>query len=194
LSFNIFKGILKGLDQILNIFRQVALIDGHLDDAEIEFMQTFLNACGLNYSFEDVKTQILSGEQGDLIGLRESLVTYIQLDPPYLQLTWMRDLLTTLVEADAHISAEEELILSELNGLIDNQLETVGIQTLYKVFIVPTTPQQEDAIRALLPKAKRVDNPWGRAYLCDIYYSKEYAEMVLNRYRSINLYAILEIE
>lgn len=185
---------LKGLDEVFNILRQVALIDKVLEDAEVEFILSFLEPYGVEYSAAEVREKLLAGGASDFVSLRQSVLDYLALDPPYFQVARLRDLLNSLVRADDSMAAEEELILSELNGVLASYLDDETTHILYKVMIVPTSPEQHDGIRALLPVASKIDNPWGEAYLCGSCHSKEYADMLLERYRRLNFYAVIEQE
>ncbi|MEA5565365.1 hypothetical protein [Anabaena sp. UHCC 0399] len=183
---------LQELEQIFNILRQVALIDKTLDDTEVDFIQQLLESYRINYSTEEVREKLLTGEDSDFVSLRQSVLDYLSLDPPYFQVGRLRDLLNLLVKVDEEISAEESLILSELNNLLDSYLADETIPKQFKVLIIPTTSEQNQGIRTIFPTAPKVENPWGKAYLCGSFYSKEYANMILQRYRNLNFYAILE--
>ena len=183
---------LRGFDQVLNILRQVALIDNALDDAEVEFIRTFIESYGIQYSKAEIRAQLLKDGSTDYIGLRQSVEDYIAVNPPYFQVARLRDLLNLLVMADGVISEEEELILSELNGILARYLDGDQAAALYKVLIIPQSKEQHEGIRALAPKAPIVENPWGKAYFCGTYYAKDYADMIVEKYRSLHFYAVIE--
>ncbi|MGJ5633192.1 hypothetical protein [Nostoc sp. CALU 1950] len=185
---------LRELEQIFNILRQVALIDKNLDDTEIDFIQQILDSYRIKYSTEELREKLLTGEDSDFVSLRQSVLDYLSLEPPYFQVGRLRDLLNLLVKVDENISAEESLIMSELNNLLDSYLADETLPKQYKILIIPTNSEQNEGIRAIFPTAPKVENPWGKAYLCGSFYSKEYANMILQRYRNLNFYAILEEE
>ena len=106
----------------------------------------------------------------------------------------MRDLINLLVKADGIVTEEEELVLFELNGLLSNYLDEDSTKTLYKVLIVPQDVQQHEGIEALLPRPEKIENSWGQAFLCGTCFSKNYADMIVQRYRKLNFYAIIELE
>ncbi len=178
----------------LSILEQVAVIDQKLDDAEISFIQRFTEPYGVNYSADEIRAKLLSNNQVDFVTLRQSTVDYIALKPPYLQVARLRDLINLLVKIDEDVSAEESLILSELNSLLDGYLDEDAARSVYKVYIVPQSREQDSGIRALLPDVPKLQNHWGSAYLCGAFQSKDYAEMIRERYRILNFYAVVEQE
>ena len=185
---------IKGFDQVLNILSQVALINKVIDDVEIECIRNFIQTNGFQYSDAQIRVQLLKGPSSDWVSLRQSVVDYIALDPPYFQAARLHDLLNLLVKADGIISAEEDLSLSEFNETLSRYLEEDKEAMLYKVFIITQNEDQHQRIRDLLPKATEVVNFWGKAYFCGAYYAKDYADMAVERYRKLKWYAIIEQE
>ena len=185
---------LHGFEEIFNILQQVALIDKELDDTEVEFIRKFVESHGINYSSEEIREKLLAGGESDFTDLRRSTMDYIALNPPYIQAAQLRDLIDLLVRADGQVTEEEELILYELNGLLSNYLDEGSSKILYSVLIVPQNVQQYEGIEALLPSPKQIENSWGKAFLCGTYFSKNYADMIVQRYRNLGFYAIIEQE
>ncbi len=185
---------LHGFEQIFKILREIALIDHDLDDTEVVFIQKFVESHGIYYSTDEIKQKLLAEGESDVTTLRRDTMDYIASEPPYIQVAQLRDLIHLLVHVDEQVSAEEALILSELNGLLSNYLDKDSTKTCYKVLIIPQSVIQYEGIEALLPRPTKIENAWGQAFLCGTYFSKNYADMIVQRYRNLNFYAIIEQE
>jgi hypothetical protein len=183
---------MKGLEQILNILQQVALIDKELDDAEVAFIQKFTEAYGLDYSAVELREKLLAGGESDFVGLRQSVLDYLAVDPPYLQVGQLRDLLNLFVKADEEITEEEALILAELNGLFASYLDEDTGQSPYRVWIVPQSPEQDDAVTSLLPDLPKEEIAGGFAYFVGSYYSQDYADMICDKYRTLQFFTFVD--
>jgi len=184
----------KVLNLVLGILEQVAMIDGVLDEAEVNFILRFTESYGLDYNADDIRNRLLTGEPSDYVKLRQDTLDYLAFKPPHLQVARLRDLIQLLAEADKDVSAEEKLIMAELNSLLVNYLEGDRSIPQFKVYIVPQSKAQDAGIHTLLPDVPKVSYKWGHAYLCGAFNSLDYAEMIRERYRSLNLYAVVERE
>jgi hypothetical protein len=186
---------LKGLEQTLEILHQVALIDQQLSEAELVFIQKFTESYGLFYSVHQLREKLLNGGgKADFITLRQSVLDYLRVEPPHLQAARLKDLINVLVKVDETISEEEQLILAELNGLFVGYLDEEAQLSPYKVWLVPQSSQQDEAIASLLPDLKKLETSGGFAYLIGAYYSKDYAEMIGNKYRMLHFFTTIDHE
>ncbi len=179
---------------VLDILEQVAMIDQVLDDAEIEFILKFIEYSGIDYSAAEIKEKLLTGPPTDFVTVRQRTMDYLALSPSYLHVARLRDLINLMVSADDEVSSEEALILAELTNLLNGYLDDEDTQRLYRVYIVPQNQQQDEGVRALLPDAPQITHEWGHAYLCGEFYSRDYAEMIRERYRSLKFFAVVEVE
>jgi hypothetical protein len=185
---------MRAFEQSLEVLRQVAMIDQVLDDGEVEFIQKFTQAYGFEYSVEEMRERLLQGEKTDFVRLRQSVSDYLTLEPSHLQAARLKDLLTVLVKIDEEISAEETLILAELNGLFTSYLNEDADITPFTVWLVPQNEEQDQAIASLMPPLPRQETSGGFAYLAGAYYSKEYAEMISNKYRTLHFFTTVDQE
>ncbi len=179
------------LEIVIRILQQIAMIDGKLADAEIEFIKRFLETMGQRYRTEDILEELIRGELTDLGMLRRSITNYVATAPPYMQVARLRDLINLLADASDMGSYEKRIMLAELNGLVDGYLDNDANAVQYQVLVVPQSLEQDSAVRSLLPDASRIETHYGFAYLCDTFNSLDYAEMMRNRYRSLHLFALV---
>lgn len=183
---------LRGFEQILELLRQLALIDATLGPAEVEFIQKFLASYGIAYSAEALRQELLRGDAADYVSLRRCLSEYLALDPPDAQAAHLRDLVTLFVKADSQVTSEEALVLAELQGMFAEHLGEAGGLMLYRVLIVPQSSEQDSAIASLFQGFTREQIAGGVAYTAGQYYSPEYAAMICERYRSLGFFTVVE--
>lgn len=183
---------LKGFDQILDILRQLALIDSTLDESEVEFIRKFASSYGIDYSAEQLREQLLQGGSTDFVSLHRKVADYLALDPSDAQVAQLRDLVLHFVRADDQVSSEEELIIAELVGMFASRLAEATSLVQYRVLIVPQTPDQDLAITSLFPGFEKKSIAGGSAYSAGQYYSDEYARMICERYRSLGFFTVVD--
>jgi len=185
---------MRAFEQTLEILRQVAMIDQVLDDAEVEFIQKFTQTYGFDYSAAEMRERLLQGKKTDFVTLRQSVLDYLALEPAHLQAARLKDLLNVLVKIDETISDEEALILAELNGLFAGYLDEEAGIIPFTVWLVPQNEEQDQALASLMPALPKQETSGGFAYLAGTYYSKDYAEMISERYRSLHFFATIDQE
>jgi hypothetical protein len=178
-------------DRLLGILKQLVMVDGTLDDSELVLIQHFLEALGEAAEADAIRAEFLGGSPTDFSALRQDAVDYLASAPPYMQVARLRDLLNLLVEGDGSISAAKRLVLGELNGLLVEYLDHDKSAIPYQILVVPQSAEQDSAIATLLPGASRIETGFGFAYLCGTYHSSDYAEMIRDRYRSLQLFAVV---
>ncbi len=183
---------LTGFDQIIELLRQLALIDADLGGAEVEFIQKYLSSYGIEYASETLREELLRGERADFVSMRRTLADYLALDPPAAQAAHLRDLITLIVKVDAAVSAEEALILGELLGMFALHLEEASELICYRVLIVPQSPEQDTAIHSLFQAFRKEQIAGGSAYNAGEYYSADYAAMICERYRALGFFTVVE--
>ena len=176
---------------VISILKQIAMLDSQLTSSEVSFIQKFITSLGQSIDDEHLQQQLLTGAKPNLVHLRHQAIEYLNLQPPFLQVARLRDLATLLVETDGDVAQEEQLFVGELNGLLGAYLDEKA-ETIYEVYIVPQSTQQDAALTALLPAAERQERSYGSAYPCGIFYSLDYAEMIRERYRQMGFYAVVE--
>lgn len=179
---------------VLEILRQVALLDAHLDARERDFLEAFASEWGLDLVLDVGASESGSGSL-DLMHLRESVATYLATSPPDRQVIELRDVITALIKVDAEVSDEEELMLAELTGMFDQYVLKVTGLAAFGVAVVPQSPQQDDAIAALLPGLARRSIAGGEAYVVGPYFSDSFAAVVGEQYRRLGFFStVVELD
>lgn len=177
----------RGADRMLRVLARLAAVDGRVDEREIALIREFAREWKL-----EPPTLRSGSTERDMLALRESLVEYLELGPPKDQARQFLDLLHILARADTHVSAEEELVLDELSGLVHHYLEAVGSDgTLYEVLIVPQSEAQVEAVRELLPGREEKLLRGGRVFSAGRYFSARYADVVCHRYIDLGLFTVI---
>lgn len=179
-------------DTIINILHQLAMIDGVLDPKEQELIEAFAKEWNIDYSVEKLNTERHESAEHNFMRLRKSVEDYLRSEPPKEQAAQLRDMMNALINADDQVSPEEELIASELIGLITSFISGDGDSPqLYDVLIVPQKMDHHEFIKSLAPDAQQYDISGGVAYSMGSYYSQKYAEMICTQYREVNLFTIV---
>lgn len=177
----------SGADTVLDLLAQVALIDEELDDRERDFVQTFADSWGIELSWDDLSRRRTEGGL-DAIRLRDTVVRYLATSPPPGQVAQLGDVVVSLVHADEQVTPEEELVLSEVGGMLGAYVDGKADQPRFAVALVPQSEEQDLAIRSLLPGLSKEPVAGGSAYVVGRYFSDEYAEVVGAQYRALNVF------
>ncbi|NEO77939.1 hypothetical protein [Moorena sp. SIO4G3] len=177
----------SGAQKIIYILSQIALIDEELNPQEKEFIQSFAKNWNIDFSWKNLTENRKEGANKNFIKLRQDVVDYLATSPPDKQVSQLRDVVNALINIDEEVSEQEKLIVAELNGLFSRYLGEKLDNEIYRVVIVPQTEQQEEVIETSLPELSRYDTTGGFAYQTNSFYSKQYAEIICDQYRSLNL-------
>lgn len=184
-------------DLALDILRQVAFIDHHLDPRERSFIDALaarwrlpspLPASSAERASADAETA--PGAEG-YAALRRSVEEYLQARPPRAQVAELREVLASLAGTDDRLSSQESLILPEITGQLDAHLAHGSARPAHRVVVVPQSAAQDEALRSLLRVTERVVLPGTPAYLVGPFYTGDYARMIRDRYRTLG-FAILD--
>lgn len=177
---------------IIAILHHLAMIDEELDAREKALIQFFAIEWNIPYHPEQYDYELnVDSRDRKYVVLRNKLLDYLQRDPPAEQVAQVKDLINELIHADEKISPEEELISNELNGMLDGYLQKEQKMDNYQVIIVPQNPTQEERINELIPDSQKVTTYGGTVYSIGSFYSKGFAEMICQRFRKLNLFAIV---
>ncbi|MFA7326657.1 MAG: hypothetical protein WC121_08340 [Candidatus Kapaibacterium sp.] len=177
---------------IISILHQIAMIDDDLDPKEREIIEAFAKEWNINYSVDEMNKNRKDGDSYNFILLRDSMTNYLATNPPKEQALHMQSMIEALITADNVVSEEEELIQTELIGLIvEYTTEGKAQENKYSVLIVPQNLEHHEVVETIIPNTIRVNTSGGVAYSIGSYYSKKYAEMVCDQYRKINLFTIV---
>ncbi len=178
-------------DAIIDILGQVALIDQELDKREKEFIKSFADAWNIDIDWKKIHEDHSKNEADPFQKLRNSMQNYLRTSPPQAQVEQLGDVLIMLIKADDKISNEEQLIMDELKGLIDEYLGREKA-SVFHVAVVPQDTEQEKAIGTLLQnELKKEKIAGGSAYLSEPFFSEQYAEIVCERYRALNIFTVV---
>lgn len=176
---------------IISILHQLAMIDEELDEKEIKMIQTFAKDWNIDYSIDKLNRERAFDTENNFIRLRQSLISYLDREPPVEQAAHLKDMVEQMIKADSKITHEEELISAELSGIIETYLTQDTNISRFHVIIVPQHPGQEDKIMELLPDSVKVQTAGGTAYSIGTFYSHKYAEMICRQFRKNNLFTIV---
>lgn len=185
LAKSFFKPV--GSEKIIDILSGIALIDNELDDREKDFIETFVRTWGLPFSVEDIYKRRAQGDSWSFTTLRDSVKAYLAISPPAEQAAQLRDTIHALVKIDDHVSPEEALVSSEINGMLTYYVGRGANALIYEVYIAPQSEEKEMLLHKILPKAEQKYSAGGKAFLVDRFYSEEYAEITCNKYREFEL-------
>lgn len=178
-------------EAIIGILHQIAMIDEEYDPKEAELIKAFAKEWNIEYNPDKMNLERHKDTEDNYIRLRKTVEKYLDREPPLEQVAQLKDMITTMIQADEKITYEEEMISSELLPMIENYLKGDEGTIQYLVLIVPQKPEQEESILELLPNAEKIYTSGGMAYMIDSFYSKKFAEMVCNQYREINFFTIV---
>lgn len=191
-SADLLKALVQpqGADHLLEIFQGLARVDADVHERELELLKDFARRWHLP------EPEVETGAQAsvDVVTLRRQVVDYLSLTPPKDQVAELLDVMRLFVEADDSVSAEEEMIVEEVTGLVSAYLardagaEGGGDPVAHEVVIVPQTAKQTDAVRTLLPTAESKTLRGGQVFSVGRYYSPRYAEMICARYIALGLF------
>jgi uncharacterized tellurite resistance protein B-like protein len=181
----------QNAESILHILHQIAMIDEEFDPKEQEIIQTFATEWGIDYDWDKLEKERKASKDNSYMRLRKSLEDYLFRQPPEEQVAQLKDMITTMIEADDKVTEEEALISSELLPMIENYLKQENKIHEYKVLVVPQHPEQENTIVSLIPHAQKMKSSGGEAYSVGTYYSHKYAEMMCEQYRDLKFFTIV---
>jgi hypothetical protein len=185
---NLVAGIFRpaGRDLLVDILREIALVDGALDAREREFVATFATAWGVPFVVEPGKGT------HDPVRLQRATTQYVALRPPREQVARLREIVGRLSEVDRRVSEREGLVVREVCATLDAYLDARGARAAYLVHVVPQGEAQETALRSLLPDVALAPYRGGRAGLVGRFHSEGYAYLVRDRYRVLRFFSIVE--
>ncbi|MBP0033378.1 MAG: hypothetical protein J7524_09440 [Roseofilum sp. Belize BBD 4] len=182
----------SGAKKVISILSQVAMIDEFLDEREKQFIQTFADNWNISYSWDDLQSNRRAGASINLIKLRQDVMDYLATSPPHKQVSEFKDIINALVNIDEEVSEQEQLIIAELEGLFSEYINQGSNAAKYHVIVVPQNEQQVQVIMNL-PELNRYEVAEGTAYHSEPFYSKEYADVISEGYRSLNLFSIVTL-
>jgi len=176
-----------GANRILRILGHVALIDDHLDEKEQAFIQSFVDAWGIDFSPDGLWRSESTGHV-NYRELRSDVEAYLATSPPAAQVTQLSDVVSALIHVDEAVTQEEALVLGELEGMWNAYLDSEADTALYGVAVVPQSPEQDRAIAEVIPNVGKARVEGGEAYVVGRYHSERYAEVMGHQYRDLGFF------
>lgn len=187
-STDLLKALVQptGAKELILVFEAMASVDKHIDAREIEMIKQFAHRWKVD------PPDLVEGEakgKGDVVEIRRSVERYLAIRPPAEQAQELLDVLHLFVQADAKVTAEEELVLEELTGMISQYVSgTVGDRSMFEVVIVPQSDEQQGAVKELLPGVEPKVARGGTVFSAGHFFSSRYAEAVCEKYIALGLF------
>ncbi len=179
LAFSLFRP--AAADRVIEILKEVAALDAHIDQREKEFVENFARNWNIKIDWSDFEN--LKTDSSHFQKLRGMLKNYLGSYPPAEQVTQLSDVINTLVKIDDDISPEEELMISELTAIMSTYINKTEIAVWYHVALIPQNEEQERYVRDRMPdKIKPKDLAGGKLYVLGHYHSLRYAEAMCEKY------------
>lgn len=181
-------------NEILKIIYLIANIDGDFDEREKRLFNNFVKEWNIKIDFELLKKEISKNNDKNIIRLKELVNEYLDHQPNSLQVAQVKDLIYLMINADNHITNEEQTIKDEIEPMLENYLNSSNKIEHYHVIVVPQTTDSEYFINNTLPHAEKINNSGGIAYSIGKYYSKSFAEIVCKEYReNLKMFTIVHL-
>jgi len=172
-------------DQLIQVFHAMAMVAKHVDAREIEMIEGFAK----RWRVEPPKLEEGAVElSGDVIALRQAVSEYLAESPPVEQATELLDVLHIFVKADGVVSAEEELVLEEVTGMVAGYAAAEEDSGMHEVIIVPQNDEQMNAVRSLFPGMEPKTMRGGTVFSVGRFFSPKYADVVCERYEALGFF------
>ncbi len=182
-----------GARTILDVLKKLAMIDKDLDEKEMTFIQAFADRWGVKIDFRKAFDSSAEQETDQMhIDLRKKLSEYLSISPDKAQASQFLDIINSLVSVDQNISGEEQFIVDEIKGMIENYINDGQSKIAYSVIVVPQDREERASIRVLLPDENPRSQWGGNVYYAGVYHSLPFAEMISEKYQALNLFSTVK--
>lgn len=182
-------GSLTGEKQLLAILHHLAWLDGHLDERERKYIQTFTD--NLEIDTVDILEQKPPEDGcGKFNSLRLLVQEYLAIQPPAEQVKLLCDVAHALIAADEKITPEEEVIAGEIAGIVDEYVNG-KTGTVFSIVIHPKTQEQEKAILTAIPDATEKCILGDRALITGNFHTRRFAEIISETYREQGWFTVV---
>jgi hypothetical protein len=182
-----------GARTIIDILQRLAMIDKDLDEREMAFIQEFADRWNIKIDFRkefDSSAEQMTDQMH--IDLREKLTEYLSISPDTTQASQFLDIINSLVSADKNVSDEEQFIVDEIKGMIENYISEGESKAVYNVIVVPQDREERASVRALLPNVTPRAEWGGNVYYAGVYHSRPFAEMISAKYQGLSLFSTVK--
>jgi hypothetical protein len=177
-------------EEVLEILVHLALVDQRLDARERAFIEHFAEAWRLDFSWDRIRSDA-GEERGDYVALQQKVAAHLATSPPDAQVRQLSDIVQALVEIDDEVSPEEALVVTEVEGMLEAYLSGARTARPYAVALVPQSPDQDLAIATVLPGVEKTELQGGHAFLAGGYHSRDFAELVGDRFRGLGFFTVV---
>ncbi len=177
-------------EAILQILAHFAYVDRKLTMREQEFIQSFVDTWHMKFDWKEHSELAVDGQPVIFIKTRDEVERYLKTSPPAKQVAQLIDVLHVLVKIDDSVSAEEELILEEVEGLLLSYVNDSDTKARFSVVIAPQNDDQDSAIATLLPDVEKSEIAGGSGYMIGSFYSRGYTDVICNQYRALGFFTI----
>ena len=189
----LLKQFLKPMhaEVILQILHQIALIDEEFDPKEQEIIKVFAKDWNIIYDYEKLEQERKQSSHDSFYQIQKTVTKYLEREPPAEQVAQLKDMVTTMIQADEKVTAEEELISTEIIPMLDGHLNKEKKAPKYEVLVVPQEAYHDVIMEEEFPNTIKVKKAGGMAYIIGSYYSPQFAEKMCSRYREMNLFTVV---
>ena len=180
-------------NHVLRILGGVAGIDRDFDDRERDFIMAITKNWGMQIS--EAELFRLAQAQISFHEIREDVTAYLQTRPPMEEASQLIDLVNHMVHADETVSAEERLLLDEIEALIGSYVagDDGRAAAKFDVLVVPQDDGQLVQITDLLKERNSSCDSrlGGRAYSLGSFFSAGFAEAITVPIRKKGLFCVV---
>ena len=180
----------SGSEIILSILAHFAYIDRKLTVREKEFIQSFADTWHMNFDWNEHSRLVADDQPAIFFKMHKKVEHYLDTSPPVKQVSQLIDVLHVLAKIDESVSAQEKLILEEVDGLLLSYMNASDAQARFAVVIAPQNKKQDSAIAALLPNIEKSEVAGGSGYLVGSYFSQDYAGIICDQFRALGFFTI----
>ena len=180
----------SGAEIVLEILAHFAYIDRELADSERKMIESFADNWRLKFDWQEFERLKDQDRPVSLVQARDSVERYLKTSPSEHQVAQLIDVLTALVNVDDIVSDEEDIIMEEVNGQLSGYIGDADERPSFSVVIAPQNRKQDTAIATLLPQARKTEVAGGIGYLVGTYYTRTYAEVICDQYRSLGYFTV----
>ena len=175
---------------VLEILSRVAWLDDELHANEAQLIADFARAWHVPFDVDEARGSGRRTSAGRLVELGQKVSAYLDTMPPREQAAHLSDVIRQLVEVDENVSTDEDIALSELQGMLHaycNRQE--GLAECFAV-LVPRGLAEADAIRLNLPSLEQRVLPSGEVFVAGPFYSQRFAGKVAEQHRALGFFSV----
>jgi len=176
---------------ILRILRLVSLVDRHLDQREIEILESVARPWGIHP--DEFKSGPEIGEDTGIGAVRDAFTGYLGMKPDQSQVEKVVDLIRFMIHADRQVTADEALVLDEVSGAAKAYLSASGAGAdVFEVLLVPQRTEDFDRAGDLIVDPVLHPRAGGEAFVAGTYYSESFARAICERFRQRDFFSTIE--